>query len=341
MKQVHSTSGKRYVPIGNHHQAEIPELMPKSEYCKLQNNMVNDDPLEHDGVIAQETNRDIWYYPTSSITMPWTRKEESYFMAGLYLFNKDFSAVKRFVGSKTMGEILSFYYDQFCKSSEYQRWKDRMTSLGNNSIIFGEKIISEKTLMSRLQPLLTTHAYMEILEMSWLYGESLVTLENYVSVLKNKVGLDNLVEALGIGNKEEEIINTKKSKKNKAPIGNDWASLTQREILYFAGKHSSLSKHQSNDLFWEAVWPRLLAKGWHFEEDRASSSLSLSPSSPPKLLFLVPGIKKFSMKLERGKDYFDSVSEVLRNVASHPELVELVNLNTMGHDLADGATNLS
>ncbi|MED6174857.1 hypothetical protein PIB30_072983 [Stylosanthes scabra] len=348
------------VPIGDQHHVEIPDLMPKSEYFKLQKNSYDivDDSLKHYGVLAQETNRDKGLYPTTATTMPWTEKEESYFIAGLYIFDKDFSAVKRFMGNKTMGEVLSFYYEKIHKSSEYRRWKGFIMSLNNkngkqgkskkprsqsNSYIFAERIICEKTLMSRLKSLLTTDAYLKIIETSWLYGESIVTLEDYLSVLKNQAGLDNFVEALGIGKKGEEdlignVINTKRSKNKDAlqvPVGKDWASLTQREILYFARKSSSLSKDQSNDLFWEAVWPRLHVKGWQFEKDHASSSfLSFSSS---KLFFFVPGVEKFSKKLKRGKHYFNSVSEMLRKVCYNHKLVELAKTDTIWHDKAEEA----
>ncbi|MED6168912.1 hypothetical protein PIB30_016197 [Stylosanthes scabra] len=177
---------------------------------------------------------------------------------------------------------------------------------------------------------------------SWLYGESIVTLEDYLSVLKNQAGLDNFVEALGIGKKGEEylvgnVINTKTSKNKVAlqiPVGKDWASLTQREILYFARKSSSLSKDQSNDLFWEAVWPRLHLKGWQFEKDHSSSSLSPLSS---KLFFFVPGVDKFSTKLERGKHYFNSITEMLRKVCSNHKLVEFPKMDTMGHEKPEEA----
>ncbi|KAI4341697.1 hypothetical protein MLD38_026390 [Melastoma candidum] len=81
-----------------------------------------------------------------------------------------------------------------------------------------------------------------------------------------------------------------------------------------------LRKARSNDLFREAVWPRLLAKGWHSEQPK-DHSVSGSRHS---LGFLVPGIQEFSRdSLVKGNDYFDSVTDILNKVASDPALLEL------------------
>ncbi|KDP23498.1 hypothetical protein JCGZ_23331 [Jatropha curcas] len=81
-----------------------------------------------------------------------------------------------------------------------------------------------------------------------------------------------------------------------------------------------LSKARCNDIFWEAVWPRLLARGWHSEQPKNHGYIG----SNHCLVFLIPGVKKFSKrKLVKGNHYFDSVSDVLNKVASEPKLIEL------------------
>ena len=52
----------------------------------------------------------------------WNDTEEASFLLGLYLFKKKFVELKKFVGSKKMGEILFFYYTVFYKSSGFNRW---------------------------------------------------------------------------------------------------------------------------------------------------------------------------------------------------------------------------
>jgi hypothetical protein len=44
-------------------------------------------------------------------------------MLGLCIFGKSFAQLKRFIGSKTIGDIQSFYYTKFYKSEGHKRWK--------------------------------------------------------------------------------------------------------------------------------------------------------------------------------------------------------------------------
>lgn len=80
------------------------------------------------------------------------------------------------------------------------------------------------------------------------------------------------------------------------------------------------------------MWPRLLARGWHSEQPENG----FSAGSRPSLVFLVPGVKRFSKrKLVKGDHYFDSVSDVLNKVASQPELLDLV----AQHNVRGGTTS--
>ncbi|KAI4301370.1 hypothetical protein L6164_034657 [Bauhinia variegata] len=104
------------------------------------------------------------------------------------------------------------------------------------------------------------------------------------------------------------------------PIGKACSSLSSADIIKFLTGDFRLSKARSNDLFWEAVWPRLLAKGWHSEQPKNYAGFG----SKQSLVFLIPGVKKFSRrKLVKGNHYFDSVSDVLNKVASEPGLINI------------------
>lgn len=154
-------------------------------------------------------------------------------------------------------------------------------------------------------------------------------LEEYVFALKASVGLDALVEGVGVGKGKLDLTGMamENSKSNQVPvrpeipIGKACASLTTLEIVNFLTGDFRLSKARSSDLFWEAVWPRLLARGWHSEQPNNNGSVT---GSRHALVFLVPGIKKFSRrKLVKGDHYFDSVSDVLSKVALDPGLLEI------------------
>ncbi|CAI9765875.1 unnamed protein product [Fraxinus pennsylvanica] len=97
------------------------------------------------------------------------------------------------------------------------------------------------------------------------------------------------------------------------PTGKACSALTPSEIVKFLTEDYHLCKPQSNDLFWEAVWPRLLARGWHSQEPNNHVYAAVSMYS---FVFLMLGIKKFSRrKLVQGEPYFDCVADVLSQFA--------------------------
>ena len=138
-----------------------------------------------------------------------------------------------------------------------------------------------------------------------------------------------LIEAVGIGKGKQDLTGkaTEPIKTNhvfslrpEIPIGKACSSLSSADIIKYLRGDFRLSKARSSDLFWEAVWPRLLAKGWHSEQPKDHGVCG----SKPSLVFLIPGVKKFSRRrLAKGNQYFDSVSDVLNKVASDPGLLEL------------------
>jgi len=166
-----------------------------------------------------------------------------------------------------------------------------------------------------------------ILQVFKSFSDSQTSLKEFVFSLKSTVGAETFVEAVGVGKGKHDLTGfiADQSKPNHAlsvhsdlPTGKDCSSLASEDIIKFLNGDFRRSKTRSNDIFWEAVWPRLLAKGWHSEQPKDVSTTKNC------LVFLVPGIKKFSRsKLTKGTHYFDSVSDVLKRVAADPVLLEL------------------
>ncbi|GFZ02980.1 hypothetical protein Acr_15g0015880 [Actinidia rufa] len=166
-------------------------------------------------------------------------------------------------------------------------------------------------------------------QISKAFAEGRTSLEDYVQTLKTAAGIPILIEAVGIGRGKEDLtdIAREPTKNNQVfpvqpevPIGKECSSLSSRDIIKVLNGDFRLSKARSSDIFWEAVWPRLLARGWHSEQPTNTGYYV----SQHQLVFLIPGVKKFSRrKLVKGYHYFDSVTDVLRLVASEPELIEL------------------
>ncbi|XP_065630902.1 uncharacterized protein LOC112015887 isoform X1 [Quercus suber] len=261
----------------------------------------------------------------------WSDTEEASFILGLYIFGKNLALVKRFIGTKKMGDILSFYYGKFYRSDRYHRWAE-CRKLRSRRCICGQRIFTglrQQEFLSRLLSRVSEECQNTLMEVSKAFGEGRMLLEEYVFTLKASVGLNALVEAVGIGKGKQDLTGIMEPLKStqvfpvhpEIPTGKACSTLTTLEIANFLTGGFRLSKNRSNDLFWEAVWPRLLARGWHSEQPNSNGCATGSKHS---LVFLIPGIKKFSRrKLVKGNDYFDSISDVLSKVASDPGLLEL------------------
>lgn len=287
---------------------------------------------EMDSKMHQKYKGEGCYLGPGSIGGSWSAIEEASFLLGLYIFGKNLIQVKKFMEGKTMGDIQSFYYGKFYRSDKYRRWVD-CRKMRSRKCVYGQRIFTglrQQELLSRLFLHVSEECQSTLLEVSKTFGEGKMLLEEYVSTLKAIVGINNLVEAVGIGKGKRDLTgitieplksNHAGSTRSEVPIGKACSSLTPTEIIKFLTGDFRLSKARSNDLFWEAVWPRLLARGWHSEQPK---DYNYAAGYKPSLVFLMPGVKKFSRRrLVKGNHFFDSVTDVLSKVASDPGLIEL------------------
>ncbi|RAL54456.1 hypothetical protein DM860_001584 [Cuscuta australis] len=268
------------------------------------------------------------------IVDPWTKNEKAGFLLGLYVFEKDFTHLKRFVQTKKACDIMSYYYGEFYGSDEYRRWSDGR-KVRSRKCVYGQKLFTGsrlQELLGRLLPHMSAERQNELLELSKTFGEGKVQLEEFVFTLKHMVGMASLIEAVGIGQGKQDLTNmtlehTRSNHvitvRSEVPIGKACASLKPAEIIKYLTGGCRLSKTRSNDLFWEAVWPRLLARGWHSEQPKNMAYAAAGGGSKQSLVFLMPDVKKFSRKLIKGSHYFDSVTDVLSKVASEPKWIDL------------------
>ncbi|KAK1354129.1 SANT domain-containing protein [Heracleum sosnowskyi] len=252
------------------------------------------------------------------------------FLLGLYIFGKNLRLVKQFVGSRKMGDILANYYGKFYRTAEYLRWS-QSRKMKTRRCIQGERIFTGwrlHELLSRIFCHVSEESKRLLIEVSNRFREEKISLEDYVFSLKDVVGVSVLVKAVSIGKGKQDLTGTATDPSRTSqvshtrpeiPSGQACSSLTKGEIIKFL-TGVRLSKAKAGDLFWEAVWPRLLARGWHSEapEDEVYTGSNTS------LVFLVPGVKKFSRrKLKKGSHYFDSLTDVLQKVAAEPGHLEL------------------
>ncbi|XVE89662.1 hypothetical protein DITRI_Ditri20bG0013700 [Diplodiscus trichospermus] len=296
---------------------------------------VNRKELKAENLECEMTSKENLFRPCegkSSHLIPgssgnsWSNKDVDGFLLGLYIFGKDFGRIKRFIGNKEMGDILSFYYGAFYKSDRYRRWSDSQKR--SRKIVYGRKIFTgwrQQELLSRLLTRVPDELQNNLQEVSKSFLEGRISLENYVYHLKTSAGICALVEAVAIGKGKADLTcmamdpSRTTQVSPEIPSGKDCSSLTSGEVIRLLTGGFRLSKARSNDIFWEAVWPRLLARGWHSEQPKNQCFVS----SKHYLVFLMPGVKFSRRKLVKGNHYFDSVSDVLSKVASEPTLIEL------------------
>ncbi|CAH8251645.1 unnamed protein product [Arabidopsis lyrata] len=281
--------------------------------------------------------------PSSS----WEDLEVASFVLGMYTFGKNFTQVKNFMENKGIGDVMLFYYGKFYNSAKYHSWSESRKKR-NRKCVYGRKLYSgwrQQQLLTRLMPSIPDEPQKQMLvDVSKSFAEGNITLEKYVSSVRNLVGLRLLVDAVAIGKEKEDLtvptsapMKTKpwftvSSKPSSVPGVGDYNSLTSAGIINQLTGCSRLSKARCNDIFWDAVWPRLLARGWRSQqpEDRGYFK------SKDYIVFIVPGVKKFSrQELVKGDHYFDSISDILTKVVSEPELLEYET----GGEVREAATN--
>lgn len=133
--------------IGSEYQAEIPDLGTKDG---------RHDELIKAGSLNSSTSQG-YLYPMQQIGMEyialWTDLEVQRFLLGLYIFGKNVNLLSLFVGTKTVGDILTYYYTKFYQRDAYKRWSD-CRKAKTRKCILGERIFQgqrQKELLSRLK----------------------------------------------------------------------------------------------------------------------------------------------------------------------------------------------
>ena len=118
------------------------------------------NPLTEQGEIKQFTPR-----PGLSSSL-WSGIEAESFLLGLYIFGKNLSLMSRFVGNKTVGNVLSYYYGKFYKRGAYKRWSDCRKARTRRCIL-GERIFTgwrQQEIISRLKTIILKEAHDSLLE---------------------------------------------------------------------------------------------------------------------------------------------------------------------------------
>ncbi|KAJ1699419.1 hypothetical protein LUZ63_007931 [Rhynchospora breviuscula] len=313
--------------VGDEYQVEVPDSPVLSETVPPDNQFLIGLPVPLTWADFQENDGPV---PVPGTGTPhWNETEATGLVLGLYIFGKNLRLIQKFIESKSMGHVLAYYYGVFYKSEAYKKWFDCRKARTRRCIV-GARIFTgwrQQELVSRLLSAAPQEKHERVLEAIKSFNENTVSFEDFIFSLRSTIGLQTFIDAVSIGKGREDLTGPGPDSGRTAhpaparpeiPSGKACSSLSPSEIIRFLTGDFRLSKARANDLFWEAVWPRLLARGWHSEQPR---DLIGSKNS---LVFLLPGIKKFSRKrLMKGDHYYDCVSDVLKKVAAEPDLLDI------------------
>ncbi|KAI3787703.1 hypothetical protein L2E82_00050 [Cichorium intybus] len=291
---------------------------PESNKKSLQNPENAHESTKGNGVLGAG----LLHVPDSS-SESLSLAEHHIFLLALYIFGKNFHVVNKFMGNKGMQNVLSYYYGKFYKTGEHQKWLRYKKMKGNNKTIPGKNIFSDwrqEELFSCLFPHVTGECRTSLTQGSKMFEDGELSFETYVFSVRDIVGIDRLIESIGIGKGKRDLTSRAKKPVEKKILPHEYSYLTTEQIVNLLNHDNELNKEKLSELFWEAVWPRLLARGWHSEQ----TTNYAFQSSKNTLVFLAPGITKFSRRgLHKGIQYFESFKDVLNKVASGPQLLEL------------------
>ncbi|CAA0834818.1 Unknown protein [Striga hermonthica] len=265
----------------------------------------------------------------------WSDAEKASFVLGLHIFEKNFVHLGHFVETKNPGDVMAYYYGEFYRSKEYFRWSERRTAKGRKRYVLGQRIFSglrQQELISRLVARVPDECKSALLEVSKTFSDEKSSLSSYLSSLKSMVGITALAEAIAVGKGKKDITrmalepsgsNNTTQAHTQVPSRKKCSSLTPSEIIEILNGDCRLSKARSHELFWEAVWPRLLERGWAtkkvaYGKGDVFSGLDYS------VIYLTPGSDNLpSDECVKGDHYFTSSTDVLGRVSREPSLILL------------------
>lgn len=173
----------------------------------------------------------------------WNQEEKDAFTVAMFLFGKDFNAIRKIVRSKTVPQVVNHYYEQFKYTEAHRLWRETTFRTGTqgSAIVTGNrqsKFLVEVSLEASLAP----EREARLWQLGNEYNTGKLSLEELIEEIILVAGRDGVVKAL-----QSSIPELKTSRFVLTP-----ARLTK--LL-----HCSLPVNQ---LFWDSIWPQLCAQGW-------------------------------------------------------------------------------
>ena len=129
----------------------------------------------------------------------WTTEERSAFLLGLHLFGKEFRLVRRLIQTKTISEVVQYYYDDFKYTTSYKSWREFSVKWG----IKGEQFVSGRKQSKLLTGIvdkagLSKKMAEALHDRAASFNDGDTKLEDFVLEVAEIAGRDNLVAVVDL-----------------------------------------------------------------------------------------------------------------------------------------------
>ena len=152
--------------VYNHGNSIKNESLESESKAMGQNSLHQKEPTVRVDAPRQSSLNNGYFAVPGLPTETWSDFEADCFLLGLYIFGKHLLQVKRFMESKDMGQILSYYYGRFRGSAGHLKWSE-CRKMRNRKCIVGDRFLTgyrQQELLSRLLPHLPEESKIKLLE---------------------------------------------------------------------------------------------------------------------------------------------------------------------------------
>lgn len=281
--------------------------------------------------VAEGPAHALW--PDYSIgSKSWSIEEEKDFVLGIFLFEKNFKPISRFIGDGQQKNFIQcrwYYYNKFKRAlhplyhafklsslqhSKEQHVRGSLMVLGNRGRKLLARLFHHVTDAKVQDRIVDAHSKMARNEMS---------LEKFVRLLRKHSSAATLWAAFGIGQEDDlsschhHLFAEKSSRRSRLVAASRYRDCSTLEIQEELAQMDirATPTSQMSDLFHMGVWPRLERLGWHLETVHKGNGRNM-------VYYCCPALARFTKGAQRGVEYFDASRALLSYVAHNLSVLD-------------------
>jgi hypothetical protein len=262
----------------------------------------------------------------------WSIEEEKDFALGIFLFEKNFKPISRFIGDGQQKNFIQcrwYYYNKFKRSLSplYRAFKQSSLHHSKEQHVRGSLMVlgnRGRKLLTRLFHHITDSKVQDrITEAHSKMARNEISLEKFVRLLKKHSSSLKLWAAFAIGQEDDlsscyyHLFTEKSTKRSRLVANSRYRDCTTLEIQEELAQMDirSTPTNQMSDLFHMGVWPRLERLGWHLETVQKGNGRNM-------VYYCCPSLVRFTKGAQRGIEYFDASRALLSYVAQNLSVLD-------------------